>query len=97
MSVLSSLSKLFKKLMHIQLMSYLTTSNILNPSQHGFRSNQNDTRATIDMLNYATNMKANRLFTLLLFIDISKAFDSLSHLIFLDKLLHYGIRSIVHQ
>ena len=38
--------------MHVRLMSYLTTNNILNPSQHGFRPKQNVTAAIIDMLNY---------------------------------------------
>ena len=69
----------FSKLMHVRLMSYLITNDILNPSQHGFHLKQNVTMAIIDMLNYATTMKVNRLFTLLLFIDISKAFDLLSH------------------
>ena len=96
-SVLPCFSKLIEKHMHVQLMSYLTTNNVLNPSQHSFRPKQNVTMTIIDMLNNVTTMKANRLFTLLLFIDISKAFNSLSHLILLDKLQHYGIRGIEHQ
>ena len=63
--------------MHVRLMSYLTTNNILNPSQYGFRPKKNVVTTIIDMLNYVTTMKANRLITLLLFIDISKTFDSL--------------------
>ena len=90
-SVLSSFSKLIEKLVHVRLMSYLTTNNILDPSQHGFRPKQNVTTVIIDMLNYATNTKADRLIILLLFIDISKAFDSL------EKLQHCRILGIVHQ
>ena len=49
------------------------------------------------MLNYVVNMKTNHFITLLLFIDIFKAFDSLSLIILLGKLKFYGIRGIVHK
>ena len=55
--VLSSFPKLIEKLMHVRLMSNLITNNILNPSQHGFRPEQNVPAAIVDMLNCATNMK----------------------------------------
>ena len=50
-------------------MFYFTTNNILNPFQHGFHTKQYVTTAIINMLNYATNTKANRLIILLLNTD----------------------------
>ena len=85
-SVLSSFSKIFEKCMHSSLMSYLNTNNVLNPSQHGYRAQHNTTTAIIDLLNYVTKMNSKKLISLFLFIDISKAFYSLSHSILLDKL-----------
>ena len=96
-SILSSFSKIIEKLMHIRLMSFLNSNNIFHCLQHGFRSSHNVTTAILDVLNYVVNMKANHFITLLLFIDIAKAFDSLSHIILVEKLKFYGIRGIVHK
>ena len=96
-SVLPSFSKIIEKLVHTCLMSFLNSNNILHFLQHGFCSSHNVATAILDVLNYVVNMKTNHFINLLLFIDISKAFDSLSHIILLQKLKYYGIRGIVHK
>ncbi len=93
-SLLPSFSKILEKLMCNRLFSFLMHNNSINQSQHGFMPNRSTSTAVADLLNTVTTALDKKLTALVLFIDISKAFDSLDHDILLAKLEHYGIRGI---
>ena len=95
-SMLSSLFKIIEKLLHTCLMTFFNRNNVINPFQLRFGEHYNTTTAVIDMLNHIIQ-QIDSLISLLLFIDISKTFDSLSHNILLQKLLHYGIWGNFHK
>ena len=93
-SLLPPFSKIKEKLMHIRLTSFLQKNNIINKSQHGFRSSHSISTTVIDLIDSSTSALDHNLMALALFIDISKAFDSLDHAILISKLEHYDVRDV---
>jgi hypothetical protein len=93
-SLLSCFSKIIETLMKNRLCMFLNRYNLINNSQHGFRANFSTTTALTDVLHTVTNSLDKKHLAIALFIDISKAFDSLNHAILLDKLQMYGIRGV---
>lgn len=93
-SVLTCFSKLLEKLMYKRLIKFIEKNKILTPHQHGFRENRSTELAIIEFTNRLTNAIDNGQFTVGIFLDLSKAFDTINHRILIQKLEHYGIRRI---
>ena len=62
--------------------------------QFGFRKNHKTTQPLIHFLDKIYNAlnKDNPEYTIAVFLDLKKAFDTTSHTILFDKLKHYGFR-----
>ena len=91
-SKLSVFSKIFELLMKQHLMHYLENKNILNPLQFGFRRNHSTFQALNLFSSTIYSSLDAGLSVLSIFIDFSKAFDTVNHKILLDKMHYYGIR-----
>ena len=93
-SILPSFSKVFEKIIHIRLVNYLESKNILPDNQYGFRKGISGAMAIAEMCDKISAATDRNEFSVGVFIDLSKAFDTINHSILLKKLEHYGIRGL---
>ena len=96
-SLLSTLSKVYEKLMHNRVYEFLEKNGTLFESQYGFRPGRSCEHALLEANNHLLETLSKKQIALLLLIDFSKAFDIVEHSILLHKLNHYGIRGMAYE
>jgi len=91
-SLLPAMSKIFEKVIHSRISSFLEKYNRLHPSQFGFRSSRNTSSAIQVILHNIYHSMEKRLIAANVYLDFAKAFDTVPHDIILAKLRYHGIR-----
>ena len=86
--------KLLERHVHTQLVSFLEENNLLYENQGGFRKNKSTTQTVHHLINQIANAKNDDKYSLAVYLDISKAFDSINHDLLLQKLYKIGIRGM---
>ena len=86
---MSVLSKVLESLVSRQLKDYFQENNILNGMQTGFRSGHSTVSATLKVLNDIHCALDKTLHCVSVFIDLSKAFDTMEHAVLVQRLKSY--------
>ena len=94
-SILPTLSKVFERLTYNRLIIFLDNNDILSNHQFGFRKGFNTIGAVNDLLEiFYESLNCGKI-SISVFLDLSKAFDTLDHNILISKLEHIGVRGSI--
>ena len=96
-SLLPNSFKILEKLMSNRLNDFLNQNNILFEQQYGFRQKLSTDFALIEISDKIAEAIDKKKFMIGIFVDLSKAFDTLNHKILLTKLSSYGIRGLANR
>ena len=91
-SLLPTISKILEKVVYSRIYSFLIKHNILFKSQYGFCKKHSCEHAVTELIGEICKGLDQGKHTIALFIDLSKAFDTIDHNILFHKLYRYGIR-----
>ena len=78
-SLLMTISKLLEKIIYTCVYSFLEQQNILYDSQYGFRSKRSCNQAITELTGRLLQAKELSLHSAAIFLDLSKAFNTLNH------------------
>lgn len=94
LSILPTFSKIYERVMYIRLVEFLETNGLFDDEQHGFRSGKSVISAGIEFLESILDAIDRGENAVGIFMDLSKAFDSVCHNILIRKLENLGIAGV---
>ena len=89
-SILPAILKIFERVLFNQINEYFSSHNLYNDSQYGFRKKHSTEHAALELVDRILQELDKGNTPLKIFIDLSKAFDTLDHKFLLRNKNQYG-------
>ena len=96
-SLLPTMSKIFERIIYKQLYAYFDNNNIMSEQHYGFRTKHSTELAAVKLVDYIKHEIDEQHTPVNIYIDLSKAFDTLNYDILLHKLHYYGVTGISYD
>ena len=90
-SILNAINKVFERILHTQLIRHIEINNILPNFQFGYRKNHNTCQAVLTFAKEIERTLDNKQSAIAVFMDLSKAFDTVDKNILDKKLKSIGV------
>ena len=90
-SILPTICKIIERSAHVQLCTYLEQDKLLSQSQFGFRQKRSTSTALVEFTDQILESMDKGRVTGAVFLDLRKAFDTVDHLILVNKLKSLGV------
>ena len=85
-SILPTISIFLENVMHSQLLEYFSVNKVLSSQQYGFMPNRSTETAALELMDRNITAMNDQLTPINIYLDLSKAFDSIDHNILASKL-----------
>ena len=100
-SLLPVISKVFEKVVHKQVYDYFVSNNLFFRNQYGYRKYHSTEHAALELVDRIYESLDKGEIPITIFLDLSKAFDTINHSILLEKTskvwLSFRRAQLVHQ
>ena len=90
-SILTAINKVFERIIHNQLAIFLEENKLLPNFQYGYRKQHSTSQAILDFTDHVSKAQHNKMVTIAIFMDLSKAFDTVDKNILKQKLKNLGM------